>query len=163
MQTTIGLFSTYEDAADALNALRRNGIDPDDINVIVNKDIADSHVETGEDPTTPVLQPRDGIPEQGVLDDLIAGQVAHDLSDVGEVYAAGEIAGVIAATAARTSTGSRQLETALAEFAIPQERAEAMAEGVADGGVLTLVRTRDEEAPAVEDTMWEPADVTLAV
>ncbi len=89
------------------------------------------------------------------LDALLAGQQALNLPDVEEVYAAGEMATILAKTAAAPGTSGEEFRAVLQEFGIPDELSGRYTEGITGGGLLFWIRSDDERAAKAADLLRE--------
>lgn len=163
--TVFALVDTYREAKELVDELMGEGIDVEDMNVIVKSEVAKStmdHVDfsqMGVDVTDEVGEQR----YQG-LDYLIVGEQAVDLVGLGEVFAAGELATLMtkAATRPRDEDGTA-MAAALREFSVAAATAETYYEGLDGAGWLVFVRTEDDAAQDAKATMRIHSDAVEVV
>lgn len=151
MKTIFGLFENVIDAHHAIHGLEDREMSTSDMNIIVQEETAKNTLQDlGVDMNAVKWRTRDD--SRGGLVTLLAGQQAIELPDAGEVYAAGQIATVLAKTASDPDAANGGLEAALRDFDVQHETAAAYRKGVDDGGALLFVRTSDEQAGAATNT-----------
>lgn len=155
MRTVFGLFSTYEDARDAVVELLDNRIDRWDIHAVMQKLAAEN--ATAEQDRSRVKVEK-SIPVTGSelrgLDRMIAGMKAVRLPEVGEVYAAGDLASHLVRTAMTSTNGAGgSMKAALVDAGIGAAHAAAIQKGLSAGGVLVMARVADERAPEAGEIM----------
>jgi hypothetical protein len=149
MKTVFTAFPTYQKAKDVVDLLLQEGMNETEINAIVAvkvvKGSADINWETIHTELSGKLASRRAV--HG-LDAIIGREVQGiNLSDTGEVYAAGELATLLARAAAdkyKQSGGS--LRNILLESGLPPQTAAAYLHAVEHEGVLLIIRTDDIHA-----------------
>jgi hypothetical protein len=151
MKTVTGLFDTYQQAEDAVAALKESGISSDDISIISR----DANYIQGE----PESNSAEGL-GVGSGVGLIAGGGAGLLTGlgmiaipgVGPVVAAGWLVSMLAGAAAGTVVGGAAggLIGALTGSDITEDDAHVYAESVKRGGTLVQARVHDDRVPEAE-------------
>ena len=154
MRTIFGMFIDAKDAKDTVQELLRAGFSEDDMNVIVEKSAAKNLI-SNLDFNRAKVRRSDEVDDQTLngLDLLLSGQQAVQIPDVGEVYASGELATVLARTASVPGAVDDGLEAALDEFGIPDPVAEEFISAVNKGNVLFFIRTEDDRASKAASTL----------
>lgn len=139
-ETITRIFSRYDEAVRAVDALRQHGIAEADISIIAHAESVPPLPDTaGENPATATGT---GAGLGGVLGagaGLLAGIGALAIPGLGPVVAAGWLAATAAGAAAGAVTGG--MVGALADAGIPESQANVFAEAVRHGGILLMVRT----------------------
>lgn len=144
MKSVFSLFENYEDCKAAVDDLLQEGFDEEEMNVIVDEELAKTHMDVNLEHV--VIKATDEIGEEATgLDVLLGVEQPVVIPRLGSVYAAGEIATFLAKTAQASDIES--VENTIAEFGIPRSIASSCIETILDGGVLFWVRTSDEQAP----------------
>jgi uncharacterized protein (TIGR02271 family) len=166
--TIVGLFNTYSEAQDAVQELTENGIKASDISVIANDahgqfksmragDSAPGDFDTPDDTggTKGAEGATTGAVGGGLVGGalgLLAGLGALAIPGIGPVLAAGPLvaalgsAGAGAVAGAGIGAAGGGLIGGLVGMGIPDEDANAYAEGVRRGGTLVTVQTRQDMA-----------------
>jgi hypothetical protein len=148
MSTIFGLFANYEDANTAVKTLQSQGVDPEDINVVVQEGVVRNELdgELGKANTAVT----DKVGEQTLfgLDKIVGGHQPMQTASVGEAHAVGSLATTLAKTASAPGAVDGDLRAALVDFGIPENAAETYWTGLTSGQVLLGVRT--DEAQAAE-------------
>ncbi|MGC9349540.1 MAG: hypothetical protein ACP5JG_15485 [Anaerolineae bacterium] len=165
MMTVFALVDTYRAAKALVDELMGAGIDVEDMNVIVKSEVAKSamdHVDfsqMGVDVTNEVGEQR----YQG-LDYLIVGEQAVELVGLGDVFAAGELATLMATAATRPrDEAGTAMAAALQEFSVSPSAAETYYEGLDGAGWLVFVRTEDDKAQDARPIMRKHSDAVEVV
>lgn len=142
MNVIYALFDEYDDARAAVRALLDEDFDETEFNALVLAKIAKDHMDVDLSRAgTQVSEELGGKPAAG-LDLQLAKHQPLPIPELGEVYASGELAMMLAQTAAE-GDGVAGLRSALEVF-VPADNAQAFADGVDEGGLLLWVRTEDE-------------------
>lgn len=140
MQTVFSFFENYTDASGAINTLVDHGFDRNEMNAVVERQTARNASEELDGGITG-------------LDALLSGQQPVRVPDLGEVYAAGSLATLLARGSSLPQVDDSGLKTALQEFAVPEPVAEKFTAGVRHGGVLFFLRTADEQAAQAAEVL----------
>jgi hypothetical protein len=152
MQSVFSLFEVYEDCEEAVDDLVEQGFDEEEINVIVDEEVAKTHLDVDLDRVDVKATDELGEEARG-LDILLGVEQPVVLPGLDEVYAAGDVATVLAKTAASPDTGG--LVGALVEFGVSQPIANAYIEAIEDGGLLFWLRTSDDRASEAGEILRE--------
>lgn len=142
MRTIFSLFSTYEDANAAIQYLIDNRFTINEMNAIIQRDIAEEHMKIN--PRKANISTMNGIDK--LLAGVLAGKQTENTYDAGRVYAAGDLATELAKVAELPRAAGKGLKSALIDFNIPEEVAESFIAGIKGGGILFFIRTSDERA-----------------
>jgi uncharacterized membrane protein len=152
----IALYDELTEAQQAIQELRQNGFDQQDISLIAN-DVREEYAQY-----IPQNQPAEEIAEGalegagigaivGALSGLLIGLSALALPGIGAVLVAGPLGATLAGTGIGAAAGS--LLGALMEAGVPEEPAHYYAEGVRRGGSLVIVRTDEAHKDRAVDTL----------
>ncbi|MGD8466476.1 MAG: hypothetical protein PVI09_21690 [Anaerolineae bacterium] len=162
MKTIFWLFEDYEQARTAVSVLLDKGLTEGNMNAIIGEEIAKRAMEINWEKAP--VQVTDEVGRQTLqgLDRLLAGEQPVQLPGVGEVYAAGELATIVAKTASSTRGTDGGLRSALADFQVSSDKADAFRTGVMEGGLLFWVRVDDAKAPQALDVLQEYAPLEEA-
>lgn len=153
MKTVFALFEEFENAYKAVDRLREKDFDSGKMNVIVLKDIAKDAMEVDLERVKVKKTAQVGEKSVAGLDALLGGQKAVDVPDVGEIYAAGSLATVLVRSASAPGAVEGGLEAALQEFNLTEEAAEGYRRGLEEGGLLFFIRSQDEKASDIVQTL----------
>jgi hypothetical protein len=168
MKTLVGLYDDVATANQVVQALVADGIDRDDISMIVGKrteqaSIADNNDNLNNGATTDVGTATAGGVVTGAVIGGVGGALlslsALAIPGIGPVIAAGPlIAGLIGASAGAAVGG---LLGALTEAGVPEEEAGYYVEGVHRGGTLVSVAVDDQQVNEIVEIMqrYKPLDV----
>jgi hypothetical protein len=153
MKTVTGLFDAYDQAEDAVMALKMTGISSDDISILSREN---ARLEA----------PPAGVAESagmgsglgliaGGAGGLLAGLGLVAIPGIGPAVAAGWLASLVAGAAAGTVFGGAAggLIGALTGSDIPEDDAHVYAEAVRRGGTLLTIRIHDERERDVLDIL----------
>ncbi len=155
MRTIFALFEGYREAKSAVEDLLEQGFDPREMNVVVQELTARGNMDV--DVRTADVQKAQKTAQdapQGI-DRMIAGTQPLTVSDVGAVYAAGEMARNVVNAAHREKPPATGLKQALVAFDVPEELAEFYRDGVLEEGVLFFMRTEDRRAAEAANILAE--------
>jgi hypothetical protein len=152
MKVIYALFERYADARDAVNELLDQGYDQDEMNAIVQAHIAQEHIDL--DLGSVGVQVTDAVGNKTVrgFDPFLAAQAPVPVPGLGDMYAAGELATTLAKTAAIHGGRVKGLQSALDDF-VPSDVARDFADSVGSGSLLFWIRTDDERAGHVAQTL----------
>jgi hypothetical protein len=155
MRTIFALFEGYREAKSAVEDLLEQGFDPREMNVVVPEPAARGNrdVDLGT-AGVPKAQETGQDRLQGI-DRMIAGMQPLTVSDVGAVYAAGEMARTAVHAVPPEEPPATGLKQALVNFDVPEELAEFYRNGVLDEGVLFWMRTEDRRAAEAANILAE--------
>lgn len=155
MKTVFGLFSDYTAARSAVEALRAADFDQDEMNVIIQSEVAKDRMEV--DMERAKVDVTDEVGEVSIhgLDAMLAGEQPVNLPDVGDVFASGQLATILTTTSAAPGEADGGLETTLMEFNLSADIAGRYRAGVEAGDLLFFIRTSDERASAAADILKE--------
>lgn len=144
MKPVFGLFESYADAQAATGELLERGFGEGEMNAIIQKEAAKSSLEVNLERVN--VEVTEAIGEKTIhgLDRLIGSQQPVRISDVGEVYAGGEVATILTGTASIQGAAASGLKAALIDLGMPDQVAEACRAGIESGGVLLWIRTSDD-------------------
>jgi len=87
------------------------------------------------------------------LDELLGGQQAVDVPDVGEVFASGSLATMLVRSASAPGAVEGGLAAALQDFNLPEDAAESYRSGIKEGSLLFFIRSQDENASDIVQIM----------
>lgn len=147
MKTIFGLFDSYVEAENAVDALLAGDVERDDVNVLVQAETAKERMDVNlERASVDVTDEVDGERLKG-LDNLLARQQPVPVGRFGGLYAAGELATMIVRTGAQMG----ELATALQDFNVDRPAAQAFSDGVEHGQFLVWARVADDQAAEVTD------------
>jgi hypothetical protein len=149
MKSIFALFDPYQDIKDAVDELIAEGFDEEEMNVIVDEEVAKGDLDV--DLQRVDVQATGELGEEATgLHVMLGVEQPVEVPRMGEVLAAGEIATILARTAAAPGEGSADT---MEEFGVPRAMIETYIEAVIEGSYLFWIRTSDEEAPQVEDIL----------
>ena len=150
MQSVFALFADYENGKVAVEDLLEAGFEQEEMNAILDAEVAKTHVEIDLDRVDIVKSDElDGT--RAGLDVMLGTEQPVGAPGVGDVYAAGELATILVKTASAPDTGD--MEVALIDFNVAPAMAAAYTEGLVDGGLLFWIRTSDERASEAAEMM----------
>ncbi|MHB0856205.1 MAG: hypothetical protein ACYC5M_01380 [Anaerolineae bacterium] len=154
VRSVIALFDELQDARLAVQSLIEAGF-PREQTSFVARDVREKKVlKKARAANSPERAVRGAI---GGLADLLAGARSLDLGGIGPVVVAGPLAALL-----QTDTESASLARALQEMGIPEDQAEACAEGVRRDGVLVSVKTGSERASEATEILERYGPANLA-
>ena len=153
MNVIFALFETYTDAENAVDELLDRDFDVGEMNAIVLEEVAKSHIDVDWDKLDVAVT--DEIGERSVrgLTQLLGGQQPVMISGLEDIYAAGELATVLARTASAPNAEGRGLKAALVDFNVPEETAQIYRDGIDDGGLLFWIRVDEDRGAAVRQIL----------
>lgn len=130
--TLVGVFSSYNAAENAVNALRKNGFNQEEISIISKDDKRKQGSGEYNDDIT------DGALTGGTiggLGGLLLGAGALAIPGLGPIIAAGPIAAALSGAVAGGIAGG------LIDWGIPAEASQRYESHIAQGGILAIIRT----------------------
>jgi hypothetical protein len=143
-ETYVVAFRTYTDARGAVDAVLQAGMREEHVNAIVQ----DKTVKgaTDVDWETARTRKTDAVGRRSVrgLDAIVVGKDTVTTPDAGDIIAAGEVARVIANTAASGERGPATVEDALADSGVPGDVAGRLRDRLIHGGVVLVLRVEDD-------------------
>jgi hypothetical protein len=151
MKTIFGLFERYEDARSTVDDLMEMGLSEGEIDVLVQAEVAKEGMDLNLEKARVRATDQVGQKQVRGLDAFLGTQLPVSIPVIGEVYAAGDLATMLAKTAMPEGEGS--LEGALVDYGVQRDAARTYRTSVQEGGFLFLVRADDERAAQVTDTM----------
>jgi hypothetical protein len=154
MKVIFALFDNYDDAAEAVDTLLQKGFNENEMNAVVLAEVAKGAMNLNL--KTVAVEISNEVGERRVygLERLLGGKRPANLPDLGEVYAAGNEATILAATATIPDAADG-FKAALAEFAMPEALVDAYQEGIKNGGLLFWLRASDEGASEAAQALRE--------
>jgi uncharacterized membrane protein len=165
METIVGLFDTYEQADQAVQALYESGYQNQEISVLMRQKPVSDQLE--DDPGEDVVKKTGiGAASGGVaggLAGLLVGLGVLVIPGIGPAVAAGTLAAALgtAATGAGIGAISGGMLGALAAVGIPREQAEVYAEGVKRGGVVVMVEVEPGRGEVAQTLMKQAGAVDV--
>lgn len=153
MQTIFCAFTTYPEADDAVRQLQESDFDMAEINALVHDGVAKAHMDENNLARVHVdVTDQIGEQELSGLALLVGNEQPVQVRNVGPILAAGQMATILANSAATQNQTGEDLESMLITYGAPQETASAYHTTVANGGVLLWVRS-DESRSAEAATI----------
>ena len=146
------IFALFESDADAEAAVRtvvEDDFSEEEINVLVREQLAKERLEVDLHEVDVKKSAEVGDVAERGLPRLLGGQQPIHLPGVGDVLAGGDLATVMARSAAATATAEAGLKQSLMELNVPEDLAGTFREAVETGSVLFWMRTEEAQAPAV--------------
>ena len=99
MKSVFALFDAYEDIKETVDELIAAGFDEGEMNVIVDEEVAKGHLDVNLEHVE--VKATDELGEEATgLDVMLGVEQPVEVPRLGDVYAAGEIATILARTAA---------------------------------------------------------------
>lgn len=146
MKTLFWLFENYAAARTATARLQDRGFDAEEMNAIALEEVVKEAVDV--DWQAVEVKVSDEVGEQALegLDRLLGGERPVEGPDVGDVFATGTMATLLAKTALHFGGGSAGFEDALVDLNVPQDVAGRFVRGIKERGVLFWLRCEDARA-----------------
>jgi uncharacterized protein (TIGR02271 family) len=163
MRTVVGLFDRFEEAQRAVEALNAAGFDRNQISLVAHDREGEysRYLEgaQGEDLSSGAATGAGIGAVLGGLGGLLVGLGALAIPGIGPVLAAGPLISTLAGAGIGAAAGG--IVGVLVDMGIPEEHANAYAEGVRRGGTLVTVRTDDHRADEAVSIMnrFSPVDI----
>lgn len=143
MKSIFSLFEQYQHCEAAVDDLLQAGFEQEEFNVIVSAKVAKTHLDVDLDAVDVKATDEVGQETKG-LDVLLGVEQPIDVPRLGRVYAAGEIATIMAKAVEAPRTGT--VDETLEEFGVPGSMTETYIDAIANDRLLFWVRTKDERA-----------------
>jgi len=148
LKTIFAVFREYEGASEAVDALSQARQPDYRLNLIVEESVAKDWIADLDFNRAKVEKSAEaGEGKIRGLDAMLAGRQPVRVPDVGAVYSAGELASMIAQTAAAPGATDSGLSSSLQGFGVPEETAKTYVDEINGGSALFILRTEDERAP----------------
>ncbi len=166
MKNVVGLYQQFEDAQQVVRALNDAGFPAENINLIASDSkgeysrYLEGDMGQKEDVSGGAAKGAGVGAVLGGLGGLLLGLGALAIPGIGPVIAAGPIAATLAGAGVGAVAGG--LVGALVDLGVPEEHANAYAEGIKQGGTLVTVQTdnsRAQEATRILNR-FHPIDIT---
>ncbi len=154
MRTVSGLYDTYEQASNAVEALEDAGISSDDISVVSPDAGTVSATDSGGSGTTEGAGVGAAL---GGIGGLLAGLGAFAIPGIGPVVGAGWLAATLVGAAAGGVAGG--LLGSLTDAGIDERDAHVYAEGVRRGGTLLIARVDEAQADAAQAILGKSGSI----
>jgi hypothetical protein len=150
MKSVFALFENYVDCREAVDDLLHADFDDEEINVIVDAEVAKTYMDVNLERAA--IEATDEIGEEATgLDIILGAERPLEVPPLGNIYAAGEIATVLVnAAAAPDTTG---VENMMEEFGVPSSASGTYVETIATGGVVFWIRTEDDRASQAREIL----------
>lgn len=159
-KTIVGVFSSVNDAQNAVRELESSGITRSEISIVANKNATGyDNLDKTDKASDVVADAGIGAAIGGVGGLLLSAAGAITIPVIGPILAAGPIAAAL--TGAGIGAAAGGLVGALTESGVPEEHARHYAEGVRRGDVLVTVRTESGRTEAVCDILDRNAAVDV--
>jgi hypothetical protein len=155
VKTIFGLFVNFEDAEQAVDSLLEDDFVEEEMNVIVQEMVAKEELDVSLEKANVAVTEEVGEKTAHGLDAILAGQQTLRLPEVEDVYAAGEMATIMAKTAAAPGASAEEFRAVLHEFGVPDELSGRYTEGISGGGLLLWIRSNDDRAAKAADLLRE--------
>ncbi|MBD9491555.1 general stress protein [Ensifer sp. ENS11] len=152
MKTVTGLFDTYDQASEAVRALKAAGIPDEDISMVASNAEGRYKVDDTEGAAEGAGTGAGIGAAVGGAGGLLTGLGLMAIPGVGPVVAAGWLAATAAGAAAGAVAGGAVggIIGALTDTGVPEEDAHVYAEGVRRGGTLVTARVADSDTAEAE-------------
>lgn len=152
MKTVSGLFDTYDEASEAVRALKAAGIPDGDISMVASNAEGRYKVDDTEGAAEGAGAGAGIGAAVGGAGGLLTGLGLMAIPGVGPVVAAGWLAATAAGAAAGAIAGGAVggIIGALTDSGVPEEDAHVYAEGVRRGGTLVTARVNDGDVARAE-------------
>lgn len=160
MRTITGLFDSYDQAQDAVRALKDAGVSSDDISIVANNADGSYSTERGDDVAESAGAGAGVGAVVGGTGGLLAGLGLLAIPGVGPVVAGGWLVATAigAVTGAAVGGAAGGIIGALTDAGVDERDAHVYAEGVRRGGTLVTARVDDSRADAaaaiLRDANW---------
>lgn len=144
MRIIYALFRRIEDAKEAVDRLLEQEFSEDQMNAVVQEDTAKIYLDIRKHQIATEKTSKIGNREVRGLESMLGGMHAITVSDVGPVFASGNVATTLIKAAAALNNGA--LKAALMDFQIPPGLASEYQRGILEGGLLFWIRTDQQSA-----------------
>lgn len=153
MRTTFALFSKYDDAKKIVDELMNKNFEKEDINIIAQKSAVENSWSVNERTIDVEVTKEVGKQTRHGLDAMLGRQQPVRTTTAGDVYATGEVAKIIARSAAAPGAPNAGLRGALVDFGVAEDSAKAFEEGIRNGQMLIFVRSSDDRASEAKEAI----------
>jgi len=150
MKSVFSLFENYEGCKQAVDALLEADFDENEMNVLVEEEAAKAYLDVNFQDVSVRSTEALGEGARG-LNVLLGVEQPVVLPTIGQVYAAGDIATILAKTAAAPEAAG--LRESLKEFGIPSSMVDPIVEALTDGALLFWVRTTEQRAAEAREIL----------
>jgi hypothetical protein len=150
MKTVFGLFEDYHSAATAVDTLLEKGFEYEELNVMVTRSTAENWLDQA-----PKEAEDESAEPSSLIDEMLDRHQGIIVPDTGPIYAAGQLANLIAKAAIDSDGSGPGLDEALESFNLKPNTAKTYREGIHGGGMLVFLRTEDERAAEAASTFRE--------
>ena len=146
MKTVFALFDDFRKANGAVTQLQEHDFSLDEMNALVMENVAKTQMEGNLAKVNVNVTDEVGASSEELhgLARLVGGEQPVSVPNIGNVYAAGKLATILAKSF--SGPDSTSLPEALEEFGVPADVAAAYTKGINDGSVLIWVRSEDKKA-----------------
>lgn len=154
MQTIFSVFPNFADADAAVHELQEQGVNRENINVLVHAQLAKSNLDEVNlarvhvDTTGAI-----GQQELSGLALLVLNERPVEVRGLGQVYAAGQMATILANSTVASNQTGEDVESILVTYGVPAKIAAQYQTTVANGGVLLWVRNDDQRGGTVTEIL----------
>jgi hypothetical protein len=162
MKTMFWLFDRYEHVESAVDRLVEEGFNVEDMNVLLQEEVAKEALDVDLEKVKVEVTQDVGDRTVHGLTRLLGGEQAVEIPGIGDVFASGELATVLAKTAANPGAVNGGLQAALDDFSLPGDFAHNVCTGLEGGKALLFLRTPDERAPMVASLMADQEGPPIA-
>ena len=158
MKSVFAIFDSYSEAKEAVNALLNSDFPIAEINGVAQDEVIRANLDENPQtvPTIAASEQLDGSVDG--IEALFGGEQPVQISPLGDVLAAGELATIMT----KQSPESTGFQDALTDFGVPQESAAAYEKGVGSGGVLLWVRGDDGRVSTASGLMQQGGGKSIA-
>lgn len=158
METIAGLFRTFKDADQAVDALEKAGFNQDAISLLARNQVIEENVPRDRTAKEVAGSAGAGAVGGGVVGGvlgLLIGLGAIVIPGLGPAFAAGALASALGTAAGGAGVGAAVggILGAMTALRIPEEEAQIYAEGVRRGGILVTVQAEDAQADIARTVM----------
>lgn len=154
MQTIFSQFTDFADADAAVRELQANGVEADSMNVVVHAQQAKSNLDDVNFARANV-DSSDTLGEHSLtgLALLVANKRPVEVRGAGQVYAAGQMATILASSAVANSQSGDDMESVLTSYGVPAKTVTAYTNTVKQGGVLLWIRSDDQMVGTISSVL----------
>jgi hypothetical protein len=154
VQTIFGVFKDFAQADNAVHELQDKHFPKEALNVLVHEQAAKSNLDEVNlarvhvDATDTI-----GEKELSGLALLVLNERPVTVRGLGPVYAAGQMATILASSATTTDQGGEDAQSILTSYGVTDKTAETYCTTVAGGGVLLWVRSNDQQTSTASEIL----------
>ncbi|MEZ4733945.1 MAG: hypothetical protein R3E79_43185 [Caldilineaceae bacterium] len=154
MQTIFSVFATFAPADAAVHELQEQGFQAEDINVVVHAQLAKSNLDEVNRARVHV-DTTDAIGQQELsgLALLVMNEQPVEVRGLGQIYAAGQMATILANSTVASSQTGEDVQSMLVSYGVPTKTAAQYQSTVAKGGVMLWVRSDDQRVSTVTEIL----------